>query len=51
VMLCCGVFTLEATRFANFGGIELLDGPRLRSLLQRRPADGAHSPATRSMAG
>jgi restriction system protein len=51
VMLCSGVFTLEATRFANFGGIELLDGPKLRELLLRRPSEDAHSPATRSVAG
>jgi restriction system protein len=50
VLISAGSFTLEATRFAGLGGIELLDGPRLLALLQRR--DG-HAPATpsRSMTG
>lgn len=51
VMLCAGVFSLEATRFANFGGIELLDPPKLRALLQRKSTDDTHSAAARSMAG
>jgi restriction system protein len=51
VIICSGVFTLEATRFANFGGIELLDGVKLQTLLQRKASGDAHSPAPRSMAG
>ena len=50
VMTGSGQFTLEATRFANFGGIELLDPPRLQALLQHGPADDAHSRPARSMA-
>jgi restriction system protein len=43
VMTSSGMFTLEATRFANFGGIELLDLPKLKALLQRQSAADAHS--------
>jgi restriction system protein len=51
MIVSSGVFSLEATRFANFAGIELLDGAKLRTLLQRRPASQAHSPPAQSMAG
>jgi restriction system protein len=51
VMISSGTFTLEATRFANFAGIELLDTVKLKALLHRKSAADAHSPAARSMAG
>src|SRR5580700_5523609 len=38
VMISSGTFTLEATRFANFGGIELLDAVKLKALLHRKSA-------------
>lgn len=50
VMTSSGVFTLEATRFASFGGIELLDASRLKALLQRKTEGEAHSRHARSMA-
>jgi restriction system protein len=51
VMISSGAFTLEASRFANFGGIELLDALKLKALLHRPSDAPAHSPAARSMAG
>jgi restriction system protein len=51
LMISCGAFTLEATRFANFGGIELLDAAKLKALLYRNSSAPGHSPAARSMAG
>jgi restriction system protein len=50
VMTSSGLFTLEAIRFANFGGIELLDPPKLKALLQRKSAVATHSPQARSVA-
>jgi restriction system protein len=50
VIVSSGVFSLEATRFANFAAIELMDAAKLRALLQRKGAEG-HSPRTRTMAG
>jgi restriction endonuclease Mrr len=35
MLVTSGSFTLEATRFAGFGGIQLIDGPRLRALLRQ----------------
>jgi restriction system protein len=51
VLISAGNFTLEAVRFAGFGGIELLDAPKLMSLLQRRTEATDAAPAARSMAG
>jgi restriction system protein len=50
VLISSGVFTLEATRFAGFGGIELLDGPKLTALL-RRQSEPAPTTAARPMKG
>jgi restriction system protein len=49
IMVSSGAFSLEATRFANFAGIELLDAAKLRALLRR--GTESHSPVARSMAG
>jgi restriction system protein len=49
-IVSAGVFSLEATRFANFAAIELLDAAKLRALLQRKGAE-SHSPRARTMAG
>jgi|HubBroStandDraft_6_1064221.scaffolds.fasta_scaffold76221_2 restriction system protein len=49
VLVSTGVFSLEATRFANFAGIDLMDAAKLRALL-RRGTEG-HSRAVSSMAG
>src|SRR5579864_9155728 len=51
ILICSGIFTLEATRFAGFAGIELLDAARFKALLQRKPAEQGHSTSTHSMAG
>jgi restriction system protein len=51
VLISTGTFTLEATRFAGFGGIELLDGPKLLALLQRLPGAPEHLPAAPSLTG
>jgi len=51
ILISSGAFTLEATRFAGFGGIELIDGAKLRALLQRRPAQEGDSTSARSVAG
>jgi len=47
ILISNGSFTLEATRFAGFGGIELLDGSSFRAVLQR-PSSGTNrdSPGT-----
>jgi restriction system protein len=50
VIVSSGTFSLEASRFANFAGIELLDAAKLRGLLQRKGAED-HSPPARTMAG
>jgi restriction system protein len=51
VMVSSGVFSLEATRFANFAGIELLDASKLRVLLQRGGSAEGDSPQARTVAG
>jgi restriction system protein len=51
VLISAGSFTLEAVRFAGFAGIELLDGSKFMSLLQRRAEETGVVPAARSMAG
>jgi restriction system protein len=51
ILISSGTFTLEATRFAGFGGIELLDAAKLRVLLQRKPAQESDSTSARSVAG
>jgi restriction system protein len=50
VLISAGTFTLEASRFAGLGGIELMDGAKLRQFLNRQGADAPMSGA-RSMAG
>jgi restriction system protein len=49
VLISSGVFSLEATRFAGFGGIELVDGLKLTALL-RAPGEPARTPGARSAA-
>jgi restriction system protein len=51
ILICAGTFSLEATRFAGFGGIELLDGPKFRAVLQRQTGEAGDSAAARSVAG
>jgi restriction system protein len=51
ILISSGTFTLEATRFAGFGGIELIDPAKLRVLLQRKPAQEGDSTSARSVAG
>jgi restriction system protein len=51
ILISSGTFTLEATRFAGFGGIELLDAARFKALLQRKPAEQDHAPSAQPMAG
>jgi restriction system protein len=51
VLISAGTFTLEASRFAGLGGIELLDGGKFRQLLNRQSADAAMSGPARSMTG
>jgi restriction system protein len=51
VLISAGQFTLEAVRFAGFGGIELLDGPKLMSLLQGRVEGTQAAPAARAVGG
>jgi len=51
VMISAGTFTLEASRFAGLGGIELLDGGKFRQLLGSQVDDAAISGPARSMAG
>jgi restriction system protein len=51
VLISAGTFSLEASRFAGLGGIELLDGSKFRQLLSRQSAQAAESDAARSLAG
>jgi restriction system protein len=43
VLISSGTFSLEASRFAGLGGIELLDAGKFRQLLSRESAQPAHS--------
>ena len=43
MLITSGSFTLEASRFAGYGRIQLIDGPRLLALLHEGTA--AHPPA------
>ena len=38
ILITSGSFTLEASRFAGYGRIQLIDGPRLLALLQQGAA-------------
>jgi restriction system protein len=49
VLISSGAFTLEATRFAGFGGIELLNGRQLMALLQPQALEPGQTVATRSV--
>ncbi len=52
MLITSGSFTLEASRFAGYGSIQLIDGPRLLALLHEgEAADAAAAPAARSNAG
>ena len=53
-LVTSGSFTLEATRFAGYGCIQLIDGPRLLALLRQNqdgsPESANASPASASSA-
>jgi restriction system protein len=38
ILVTSGTFTLEASRFAGYGSIQLIDGPRLLALLRHNQA-------------
>jgi restriction system protein len=42
ILITSGTFTLEASRFAGYGHIQLIDGPRLLALL--RESEAAQKP-------
>lgn len=46
ILITSGTFTLEASRFAGYGHIQLIDGPRLLSLLRENEA--AQGPGAQS---
>ena len=46
ILITSGSFTLEASRFAGYGRIQLIDGPRLLALL--RADEAAHQSAEHS---
>jgi restriction system protein len=46
ILITAGSFTLEASRFAGYGRIQLIDGPRVLALL--REEETAERPAGRS---
>jgi restriction endonuclease Mrr len=48
ILITSGSFTLEASRFAGYGRIQLIDGPRLLAMLQQGAAADTH---TQSAAG
>ncbi len=55
ILITSGSFTLEASRFAGYGRIQLIDGPRLLAMLQQGAAvdaraDHAAQPAARQPA-
>jgi restriction endonuclease Mrr len=41
ILITSGSFTLEASRFAGYGRIQLIDGPRLLAMLREGAARGA----------
>jgi len=41
ILITSGSFTLEASRFAGYGRIQLIDGPRLLALLRQNTAAGS----------
>jgi restriction system protein len=41
ILITSGSFTLEASRFAGYGRIQLIDGPRLLALLRQNTAAAA----------
>jgi restriction system protein len=45
ILITSGSFTLEASRFAGYGRIQLIDGPRLLALLQQAAAAAADTRA------
>jgi len=52
MLITSGSFTLEASRFAGYGRIQLIDGPRLLALLHEGEAAGASgASATRAHPG
>jgi restriction system protein len=51
MLITSGSFTLEASRFAGYGRIQLIDGPRLLALLHEgNAADPSTGPAARANA-
>jgi restriction system protein len=42
ILITSGSFTLEASRFAGYGRIQLIDGPRLLAMLQQGAAADTH---------
>jgi restriction system protein len=44
ILITSGSFTLEASRFAGYGRIQLIDGPRLLAMLQQGAAADTRSP-------
>jgi restriction system protein len=51
MLISSGNFTLEASRFAGYGRIQLIDGPRLLALLHEgNAADPSTGPAARTNA-
>jgi restriction system protein len=52
ILVTTGSFTLEASRFAGFGHIQLIDGPRLLALLRQGAAsEPSAGPAQRANSG
>jgi restriction system protein len=53
ILITSGSFTLEASRFAGYGSIQLIDGPRLLALLREDAAaeqSAQHAPRVNSAA-
>jgi restriction system protein len=51
ILITSGSFTLEASRFAGYGSIQLIDGPRLLALLrdtEAAPPSGGRAPRASS---
>jgi restriction system protein len=48
ILITSGSFTLEASRFAGYGRIQLIDGPRLLGMLRQGAADASGRPAARA---
>ncbi len=51
ILLTSGSFTLEASRFAGYGRIQLIDGPRLLARLQQGAATDTRTPQAAEPSG